>query len=199
MSWLAAPDGTRITRTKEIVPATCDIVGVCRSSDGTFDIDFSGETDLNYDGQETVEKDGQRVFIDEGDEEWTEDQLVLMERYDVHLIARDIQVTAERDFSQAQRYALADAGDFKLGWNVHLGSVHKLEPTEAVDDHMEEPDVEIEVELQRQEGDLWTFEADYTVTCDASSEEDAIAKSVAWIKATLVMEDGDGVPSAPEL
>jgi hypothetical protein len=73
---LMAPNGCKIVGTKDLVQGIALVLEVIRDEDGGVDVEYVGETEMDWDSQVTVERDGKRVFIDENDEEWTEDQLV---------------------------------------------------------------------------------------------------------------------------
>lgn len=79
-----AYDGTPIKGTLENTP------GMSRILEGSFEhgedrltFDNSGGTEHFYDGQETVIKDGQTMYVDEDNESWPENEIVLHERSDI--------------------------------------------------------------------------------------------------------------------
>jgi hypothetical protein len=76
-----APDGTPITGTLERLSgeALVDPESFSRKEDGTLVYDHAGETVVFWDGQETEKRGGKVVFVDDGGDEWTEDQIVLSE------------------------------------------------------------------------------------------------------------------------
>ena len=66
-----SPTGSKIVGTLETIPGICRLVDI--SDDGR--VDYLGGTDILWDAQETVTRDGKTVFVDEGGDEWTFDQL----------------------------------------------------------------------------------------------------------------------------
>ena len=74
---LYAPNGKRISASKDWVPGNALIASATRNPDGTFEIEWEGETKMCWDGQHTEEKDDQRIFLDEDAGEWPENNLTL--------------------------------------------------------------------------------------------------------------------------
>lgn len=74
---LYAPNGRRIVAAKDWVPGNALIAGAQRNPDGTFEIEWEGETKMCWDGQYTEKRRGRRVFLDEEANQWLEHQLVL--------------------------------------------------------------------------------------------------------------------------
>jgi hypothetical protein len=79
MSTLRAPNGKEIVGTSETLPATAFIQSATRNPDGTFEIEYSGETKCHWDGQYTNEDEDERLFVDTDGQEWRESQLTLDE------------------------------------------------------------------------------------------------------------------------
>ncbi len=52
-------------------------MGASRNADGSFEIEWEGETKVCWDGQHTETDAGLRIFLDEDANEWREDQLFL--------------------------------------------------------------------------------------------------------------------------
>src|SRR5260370_5016375 len=50
-----------------------------RLPDGSLDFEWVGETVLCWDGQYTNERDGKDLYVDEDGEEWTADEIRLVE------------------------------------------------------------------------------------------------------------------------
>ncbi len=76
-SWLHAPNGKRIVASSDLVPGNAFIASATRNPDGTFEIEWEGETKMCWDGQYTETHRGQRVFIDEDGNQWLEKKLAL--------------------------------------------------------------------------------------------------------------------------
>jgi hypothetical protein len=76
---LYAPNGKRIVASKDWIPGNALINSATRNPDGTFDIEWAGETKICWDGQYTEESRGQRIFLDEDGNEWREKRLRLAE------------------------------------------------------------------------------------------------------------------------
>lgn len=74
---LYAPNGRRISASKDWIPGNALIASVTRALDGTLDIEWDGETKMCWDGQHTEEFAGKRIFLDDESNEWREDQLTL--------------------------------------------------------------------------------------------------------------------------
>jgi hypothetical protein len=80
MAYLRSPNGTAIEGTLEGVKGKALVEApYSRRPDGTFDFEWVGETKIWWDEQRTIERDGKRVFVDETGDEFTEDQLELVE------------------------------------------------------------------------------------------------------------------------
>lgn len=79
------PNGLEILGTADTVPVRAEIISNSyeRKADGTLDFEWLGESEVFWDGQttETCEVNGKlmRVFLDSHGNEWTEDQLILVE------------------------------------------------------------------------------------------------------------------------
>lgn len=58
----------------EILPGSFE-----RSASGKIAFEWLGGTEMFYDAQEPIKKDGQSVFLDENGDEWTEDQITLVD------------------------------------------------------------------------------------------------------------------------
>lgn len=76
---LYSPKGTRIVATKErlmgraiIQPGTASV-----NSPGNFSFEYEGTTEIEWHSQTTYRLGGRRLFVDENEEEFTEDQLTL--------------------------------------------------------------------------------------------------------------------------
>jgi hypothetical protein len=50
-----------------------------RLPDGSLDFEWVGQTVLCWDGQYTKERDGKDLYVDENGEEWTADEIRLVE------------------------------------------------------------------------------------------------------------------------
>ena len=76
MGNLYAPNGVKITGTRELVPATSAIEdGSVVKTEAGYGFQFVGQTDLDWDNQTTEVINGQQIYVDEDGEEWPEDQL----------------------------------------------------------------------------------------------------------------------------
>lgn len=76
MKEFVSPQGNEIIGTLENVPGFAVINMDSASVKGdSLQFDYEGTTDINWDDQKTVYRGGQRVFVDECDNEFTEDQL----------------------------------------------------------------------------------------------------------------------------
>jgi hypothetical protein len=71
----ASPTGSPIIGTSENVLATAYISGI--NDDGTPE--YEGGSKIHWDTQETSLKDGKIMFTDEAGEDWTFDQLTVIE------------------------------------------------------------------------------------------------------------------------
>jgi hypothetical protein len=75
-----SPTGAEITGTLEVVKGTCGVMAWSRDADGSLSFDYDGTgTEVDWDSQKTVTREGKRVFVDENGQEWTEDQIELVE------------------------------------------------------------------------------------------------------------------------
>lgn len=76
-----SPDGVPIVGTLETIQATAVVKedSYSRNEKGEILYEWFGESEIHWDTQTTQERDGKIVFIDEDGEEWTEDQLVLVD------------------------------------------------------------------------------------------------------------------------
>lgn len=74
---LYAPNGKRIVASSDLVPGNALIAGATRNPDGTFEIEWDGETKMCWGGQYTEMHRRQRVFIDEDGSQWLEKKLTL--------------------------------------------------------------------------------------------------------------------------
>ena len=196
MGRLVAPSGHAIVGTLDRIPGIAKINGASRNGEtGEYDLDWEGHTEVLWNDQVTIYRQKERVFVDEDGGEWLESDLKLVSPFQITLVANDIQVTADNE-NDAKRHAYADASDFKLGWNV------RCDDTEELDFDQGETEVDIEVELDEQADDLWTFTATYVVSLEAESLEHAVTKAVAEIHGKLIEESTDVVdgeqPSADE-
>lgn len=81
---LYAPNGQLIVGTLERVSGVALILEgtSSRAADGTLNFEYAGDTEIWWEEQKTVTRKGKRVFICEGGDEWTEDQLSLVEADD---------------------------------------------------------------------------------------------------------------------
>ena len=77
-TWLA-PNGREIVATLEKLIGTCDISDI--SDDGTPEHDGTG-TEVDWDSQETATRDGKVIYLDDGGDEWTFDQLTKQDEDD---------------------------------------------------------------------------------------------------------------------
>jgi hypothetical protein len=76
MKEFVSPQGNEITGTLENVPGVALIDMDSATLEGeTLQFDYADETDLMWNEQETVRRGGQRVFVDDCDNQFTEDQL----------------------------------------------------------------------------------------------------------------------------
>lgn len=71
-----SPNGSPIIGTLEHLTGRAELDGI---DPETGEPEYSGGTEIFYDDQRTAERDGKIIFLDEGGEEWTFDQLVLDE------------------------------------------------------------------------------------------------------------------------
>ncbi len=71
-----SPTGALIVGSADWVPANALIEG---HPDGSVDFEGVGETVLWWDGQYTNERDGEDLYVDEDGEEWTADEIRLVE------------------------------------------------------------------------------------------------------------------------
>lgn len=71
-----SPNGSPIIGTLERLSGRAEISDIDPT---TGEPEYSGSTAIFYDDQETVRRDGKIVFLDDGGDEWTFDQLVLAE------------------------------------------------------------------------------------------------------------------------
>lgn len=74
---LHAPGGKHIVVRSDLVPGNAFIASATRNPDGTFEIEWEGETKMCWGGQYTETHRGQRVFIDEDGNQWLEKKLTL--------------------------------------------------------------------------------------------------------------------------
>ncbi|THK33458.1 hypothetical protein EHS39_36220 [Ensifer sp. MPMI2T] len=70
-----SPNGSPIVGTAEKILATANITGI--NPDGTPN--YEGGSDIHWDTQKALVRDGKILFVDEDGDEWTFDQLVLVE------------------------------------------------------------------------------------------------------------------------
>jgi len=77
---LAVRDSTEVTiqGTLETVRGVAYIANP-RMENGKIAFDYEGGTKIWWDEQETVKEDGQRMFVDAEGNEYTEDELVVIE------------------------------------------------------------------------------------------------------------------------
>lgn len=71
-----SPNGSPIIGTLERLSGRAEISGIDPT---TGEPEYSGGTAIFYDDQETVQRDGKIVFLDNGGDEWTFDQLALVD------------------------------------------------------------------------------------------------------------------------
>ncbi|GBO88730.1 hypothetical protein [Marinobacter salsuginis] len=76
MKEFVSPQGNEIIGTLETVPGVALIDMDSASLEGdTLQFDYDGQTDIQWNEQKTVRRSGHRVFVDDRDNEFTEDQL----------------------------------------------------------------------------------------------------------------------------
>ena len=76
---LRTPNGTYIKGTLETITGVAMISIEGANPNGTFAYDYEGETDIDWNSQTTVENDKGTVFVDDDGDQWSGDQLVLVE------------------------------------------------------------------------------------------------------------------------
>ncbi len=78
---LVAPNGRDIVGTADVVFGTALISEVAAEKlpDGTFDIEFGGETEIDWNSQETRKRRGKRLFVDDEGYFWPEHKLKLID------------------------------------------------------------------------------------------------------------------------
>ena len=76
MADFLSPTGSPIIGTLERLTGRAEISGI---DPKTGEPEYAGDTELFWDSQETVERDGKAIFLDEDGEEWTFDQLTMVE------------------------------------------------------------------------------------------------------------------------
>jgi hypothetical protein len=76
-----SPTGALIVGSADWVPGNALIEERSwkRLPDGSLDFEWVGETVLCWDGQYTKERDGKDLYVDEDGEEWTADEVRLVE------------------------------------------------------------------------------------------------------------------------
>lgn len=74
---LYSPKGTLIVGTLETVKGCAGIDSATRNDDGTFELEWSGDTEIWWDDQTTDTKKGARLFVDEEGSIWKETELAL--------------------------------------------------------------------------------------------------------------------------
>lgn len=74
---LYTPNGKRIVAAKDWIPGNALILSATRNPDGTFEIEWEGETKICWNGQYTERLGGQRIFLDDDANEWRENELSL--------------------------------------------------------------------------------------------------------------------------
>jgi hypothetical protein len=76
-----SPTGSPIVGTADMVPANALIQqgSFTRGADGAIEFEWEGESLCCWDGQYTKQRDGKDLYVDENGEEWTEDQIKLVE------------------------------------------------------------------------------------------------------------------------
>ncbi len=76
-----SPTGAPIVGSSDWVPGNALIEERSwkRLPDGSVDFEWVGETVLCWDGQYTNERDGEDLYVDEDGEEWTADEIRLVE------------------------------------------------------------------------------------------------------------------------
>jgi hypothetical protein len=74
-----SPTGAAILGTYEMCPARAEIACFYRNEDGSIGYDHEGGSEMFWDAMETVTRDGKTVFLDENGDEWTEDQITLVD------------------------------------------------------------------------------------------------------------------------
>lgn len=80
MSDLYSPTGIKIIGTLETVSGCAAILGAKRDGDGSFDIEWAGDTEIYWDEQKTqTSPGGDRLFVDEDGQTWIESELELGE------------------------------------------------------------------------------------------------------------------------
>lgn len=76
MKEFVSPQGNEITGVLEKIPGIASInIESASLEDGCLQFDYAGDTELQWEKHEIVRQDGQRVFVDDDDNEFTEDQL----------------------------------------------------------------------------------------------------------------------------
>ncbi|RWB95616.1 MAG: hypothetical protein EOQ56_28115 [Mesorhizobium sp.] len=78
MARYVSPTGHDIVGTYERVYGVAHIYGI----DDTGEPIYAGDTKIDWDSQVTLTRDGKQIFLDEGGDEWTFDQLVKEENED---------------------------------------------------------------------------------------------------------------------
>lgn len=69
-----------VNRTAEVVYGTCDIDNITLNEKGEMVIDYAcAGTTLNWDSQQQLKENGKLIYVDENDNELTEDEVELVE------------------------------------------------------------------------------------------------------------------------
>ena len=76
-----SPAGTEIIGTLDTVQARAEIIPGTfkRLADGSLDHEWEGSTEVFWDDQRTLKRDGKDIYLDDEGNEWTEDQIKLVD------------------------------------------------------------------------------------------------------------------------
>lgn len=79
MARYRSPNGSEIVGTAEQVLATANVSGI---DPHTGEPEYAGDTEIHWDTQVTLTRDRKILFVDDNGDEWTFDQLTMIEGSD---------------------------------------------------------------------------------------------------------------------
>lgn len=126
---------------------------------------FAAGDDLEIDDNAAVSRGDTGLFV----QAWA---WVPIRAYEVKLEARGIDVTAS-DLVTARKYAAEDAEGFKPQWNYTVAEVEEGGDPDGIGTPSHP-----ELELEKHDGETYTFTAAWWVTVEAETEEEARAAAL---------------------